>query len=80
MAANTHEKYVIKNNKKKKKWFRDRPSALRHTYRTCPGVFCLKREAEETSKNFLINKNETMEKTNTCVTRATYHHTSHLNA
>ena len=62
MAANTHSEYAIFIAFPPQQLFRERPSILCCTYSVCPGVFRLKREAEVTTKIFLINKNEKIKK------------------
>ena len=53
-AANKHSKYVIFIAFPRQQWFRECPSVLRYTYGACPGVFCLKSEAEVNSKNVMF--------------------------
>ena len=53
-AANKQSEYVIFIAFPRQQWLRERPSVLGYIYSACPGIFCLKREAEVTSKHFLF--------------------------
>ena len=55
-AANTQPEYVIFIAFPRQQWLRERPSVLGYIYSACPVIFCLKREAEVTSKNVLQKK------------------------